>query len=271
MKSIVKKIPLTTRVYGETRVALKKTRRRIIWWTDPRASHSRQRLAVYRDRHKGERCFILGNGPSLKRMDLSPLRHEVTFGLNRIYLLFPEMGFHTTYHVVANELVVRQFGADIAALPMPTFVSWATRDHIAAGDPVVFWRPIRERDGLPHFSHNAVRGIWEGATVTYAAMQLAYYFGFETVYLIGVDHDFTTPGQPHAEVVSGGDDPNHFHPDYFGKGTTWNLPDLEGSEYAYRLARQHFEANRRQILDATVGGKLTVFPKVDYAELFTYP
>jgi hypothetical protein len=86
--------------------------------------------------------------------------------------------------------------------------------------------------------------------------------------LIGVDHNFVTQGTPNATVVSAGDDPNHFSPGYFGKGFRWQLPDLEGSERAYRLARDAYAQAGRRMLDATVGGKLTIFPKVDYRALF---
>ena len=34
------------------------------------------------------------------------------------------------------------------------------------------------------------------------------------------------------------------------------------------MARQAYKSAGRQVLDATVGGKLTVFPKVDYHSLF---
>jgi hypothetical protein len=69
-------------------------------------------------------------------------------------------------------------------------------------------------------------------------------------------------------VTSEGDDPNHFSGKYFGKGFRWQLPDLEGSERAYRMARAAFEADGRKVVDATVGGKLTVFEKVDFNNLF---
>jgi hypothetical protein len=92
--------------------------------------------------------------------------------------------------------------------------------------------------------------------------------GFEQVILVGVDHNSNVPGKANATVVSQGDDPNHFHPGYFGKGFRWQLPDFETSEIGYRLARQAYEADGRQILDATIGGKLTIFPKTDYSSLF---
>ena len=88
------------------------------------------------------------------------------------------------------------------------------------------------------------------------------------VVLIGVDHSFTTQGTPNTAVESQGDDPNHFSAAYFGKGFRWQLPDLQTSELAYRMAREAFAADGRQVLDATVGGRLTVFPKVDYYSLF---
>jgi hypothetical protein len=110
--------------------------------------------------------------------------------------------------------------------------------------------------------------VWEGGTVTYTALQVAYYLGFEQVILVGVDHNYVTSGKPNATVVSEGDDPNHFHPGYFGKGFRWQLPDLVQWEEAYRLARRTYEADGRQVIDATVGGKLRIFPRVDYDTLF---
>jgi hypothetical protein len=92
--------------------------------------------------------------------------------------------------------------------------------------------------------------------------------GFDEVILIGVDHNFTTKGEPNKTVVSQGDDPDHFDTRYFGKGFRWQLPDLDTSEIGYRMAKQAFEQDSRRIVDATVGGKLTVFEKVDYNSLF---
>jgi hypothetical protein len=57
-------------------------------------------------------------------------------------------------------------------------------------------------------------------------------------------------------------------PNYFGKGVRWQLPDLDTSEVGYIMAREAFREAGREIVDATVGGKLTVFPKVDYNSLF---
>jgi hypothetical protein len=69
----------------------------ILMYAHPRGRENLRRLSLLRDAYRGQRCFVIGNGPSLRKTDLAKLKQEVTFGLNRIYLLFPELGFHTTF------------------------------------------------------------------------------------------------------------------------------------------------------------------------------
>lgn len=230
----------------------------------PWRRESIRQLEVLKDKHRGQRCFIIGNGPSLKQTDLSRLRGECTFGMNRIYLMFPELGFTTSYYLSVNSLVIEQCADEISALPIPKFLSWRSRHLIQPGADMAF---LFTTYTGPKFARDARGRLWEGATVTYVALQLAYHMGFQQVILIGVDHSFTTQGKPNTTITSQGDDPDHFHAGYFGKGFRWQLPDLETSERAYNMARQAYEADGREVLDATVGGKLTVFPKVDYNSL----
>ena len=251
---------------------------RAYWWWHNRGQHvtaawlsadrrrSVRSLRDLRDRHTGERCFIIGNGPSLKQTDLTRLRGETTFGMNRIYLAFPGMGFATSYYVSVNTLVIEQCADEIRHLTMPKFLTWRSRRWMA-GDPGVVFLDTDYTDPAT-FARDARRRIFEGSTVTYVALQLAYHMGFKEVILIGVDHRFSTQGAPNSTVVARGGDPDHFSPAYFGPGFRWQLPDLDASEAAYRLARGAFEAEGRRIVDATVGGRLTVFPKEAYDSLF---
>jgi len=227
----------------------------------PLRRESIRQLAALKDIHRGERCFIIGNGPSLKQTDLSRLRDEFTIGMNRFYLMFPELGFSSTYFLTVNSLVIEQCAEEIRNLPIPKFLSWRSHRLIGPAPDLAF---LHTTYTGPKFAGDARGRLWEGATVTYVALQLAYHMGFRQVILIGVDHNYTTQGRPNTTVVSQGDDPNHFNAAYFGKGFRWQLPDLETSERGYRMARQAYEADGRQVLDATVGGKLTIFEKADY-------
>lgn len=248
------------------------------WWNHNRGRHllariaspgwyaSHHRLQRLYNSHLGERCFILGNGPSLRQTDLARLRGEFTFGLNRIYLLFPELGFPTSCLVSVNDLVLEQCADEIKALDLPRFITWRARRSFARDPHAIFLDT--DYTGAEDFATRATGRIFEGFTVTYVALQLAFHMGFAEAILVGVDHSFVTQGPANQAVISQGDDPNHFAPDYFGAGFKWQLPDLAGSERAYRMAKQAYQAAGRRVLDATVGGKLTVFPKVDYPGLF---
>jgi len=233
---------------------------------DPRWGESQRRLRKIVNMHEGKRCFIIGNGPSLRQTDLSKLQGEITFGLNRVYLLFPQLGFSTTYLVSVNDLVLEQCAAEMQVLTLPKYLTWRSR-HWFRSDPTITYLDT-DFTGEEDFCQDITGRIFEGYTVTYVALQLAYHMGFKQVYLIGVDHNFVTQGAANQTVVSQGDDPNHFAPNYFGKGFKWQLPDLAGSERAYTLAREAYSTAGRQVLDATVGGKLTIFPKIDYLSLF---
>ncbi len=235
----------------------------------PWRRESIKRLSALKDIHKGKRVFIMGNGPSLRQTDLSKLKNEFTFGMNRIYLLFPELGFRTTYFVSINDLVIEQFKDEILPLPMPKFLAWRSHCHFS---------PTLQLANLPTFLYTSYTGprfskvvtgrVWEGATVTNVALQIAFHMGFEKVILIGVDHNFVSKGDANKTVVSQGDDPNHFAPNYFGKGAKWQLPDLDTSEIGYTMAREVYRNAGREVIDATVEGKLTIFPKADYNSLF---
>jgi len=233
---------------------------------DPRWSKSLHALRQYENIHRGKRCFILGNGPSLRQTDLSKLRGEYTFGLNHIYLLFPELGFTTNYLVSVNDLVLEQCAAEMINLDLPKFFTWRARRWFRDDPKVAFLDT--DFTGDEDFSTRITHRVFEGFTVTYVALQLAYHMGFSQAILVGVDHNFVTQGPANQAIISQGDDPNHFAPNYFGKGFKWQLPDLEGSERAYRMAHQAYTRDGRKVFDATVGGKLTIFPKLDYNSLF---
>jgi len=242
----------------------------LLAWSLPTDStnQNRQLLDAYRARHRGERCFVIGNGPSLARTDLSKLAGAVTFGANRIYLLGESHGFLPTYFVCSNELVLEQYHVDIAGLPMPKFLNWNRRRLFGPASQNIAYFRLRLQL-FDRFGTTPLRALSSGGTVTYVSLQLAYFMGFREVILIGVDHDFVDKGTPNVtEVRNQPRDENHFDPNYFPRGSRWQPPDLLRSEIAYAIARETFAGAGGRILDATLGGRCTVFEKVEYASLF---
>ena len=202
-------------------------------------------------KHEGETALIIGNGPSLRNVSREFLQKYPSFGTNRIYLMD---GFTPTYYCSVNPLVIQQFSEDIAMIDAPKFLPAA----YCFDDTCL---PLNSA-GMVLFSQDASQWIYEGHTVTFVCMQIAYYMGFKTVLLVGVDHSFVYDGRPNEQRVMDGNDPNHFHPDYF-KGKQWNNPDLARSEHAYKLARAMYEAHDRRIINLTPNTKENVFEHGD--------
>lgn len=195
--------------------------------------------------HLNETCVIIGNGKSLRHVPNMWLSKYPTFGTNRVYLKFiPD------YFCCTNPLVLSQNKSAIEMLDCDKFTR---AGFIDSANPLNI-SPVREFSYRPHDY------VYEGYTITFVAMQLAYYFGFTTVLLIGVDHEYKYDGKPNQEMTMNGEDPNHFDPTYF-KGQKWNNPDLEKSEISYNLAKVAFEKDGRRIVNLTAGSKLDVFPK----------
>lgn len=240
--------------------------KKVAWSLTPASWVETRRLQAFHNIHRGERCFIMGTGPSLRAMNLAPLQHEYTIGVNRLYLLFPELGFTTTYFTAMDPHFMRLYADDIATLTMPCFLLWFGRQYIAPA-PNYVWIHDHPR---PHFTTDPTRWMWGSQTVTFTALQLAYYMGFEQVILIGVDHSFAAPvpqpaGHAAVPVPHAGD---YFTSTYVAHDTrNMAARNLKQWELAYELARTAYERDGREVLDATVGGKLRVFPKVAYETL----
>jgi hypothetical protein len=119
----------------------------------------------------------------------------------------------------------------------------------------------------PYFSNDFSTACCEGYTVVYSALQLAYYMGFEEVYLIGVDFNYSKVKNIKGEVVESGGKINHFF-EGEGKQEIGPLPNLEYSFLAYKEAKYFSYNESFAIKNATRGGKLELFERVVFDSLF---
>ena len=243
-----------------------------------RLERYRRRLRELRRQCEADRCFIIGNGPSLKNTDLSLLQNEVTFATNGFFLMFPEISWRPSFYVVEDHLVAEDRGEQINALRgFPKLFPANLRYILEEDDDTIFFdhRPrISYPDGFD-FSFDADRNTFAGGTVTYTCMQLAAFMGFKKIYLIGVDANYDIPEDAKVtgrervkEIDMASDDPNHFHPDYFGKGKRWHEPNVHTMLAAYAEAKRACEARKIEIVNATKGGRLEVFPRQSFDALF---
>lgn len=233
------------------------------------------KLREMKDAFKGQRCVIIGNGPSLNKLDLSKMRDVATFAVNGIFYAADKMGFDPTFYVVEDTAVmadntdaIRDYKAKHKLFPAEY------RHLMGEGDHLTYFRMNRgfyattsPHYAVPRFSTDAAKRVYCGQSVTIINLQLAYHFGFSEVALIGMDFSYTIPDSVIKEglvYTSTEADDNHFHPDYFGPGKKWKDPKLDRVLINYEQAKLFYEADGRRIVNATAGGNLHVFDRVDY-------
>jgi len=245
--------------------AIKIMLERLKWDLNLNSWSSRQKIRQLKNIHKGKKAIIICNGPSLREVDFSKFSNTDVyyFGLNKINLMFDKTEFRPDSIVACNHLVIEQNASFYNNTEIPLFLNSDKSNIIKANKNTIFVN----FSSIPRkFAKDCSMSLCQGHTVTYVALQLAYHMGFSEVGLIGCDHYFETKGPSNKTVISGENDPNHFHPKYFADGMKWDLPDLLGSEYHYDYADKIYKQNGRKIVNCTEGGKLEIFERMPLEE-----
>jgi hypothetical protein len=233
------------------------------WYWSSLGKRNQHQLEQFRNIHAGETLYLLANGPSINLTPWNRLKGERVMCMNRFYIKFPELEFTPDYLVCIEETVLNRFSKDFGQLKLPVFVNWRCRTHIKN---VLYLK--ESFDIHPKFQPDIIHPANACGTVTCMCLQLAYFMGFQRVVLLGLDHSFKEQGLAGKTVVRTDEkDESHFDPNYFPKGMKWVMPDLVKSELGYAMARDHYAQNQRSILDATEGGKCTIFEKVKLENL----
>jgi hypothetical protein len=257
-------------------------------------------LESFRDKHRGERAIIMGNGPSLNQTDLTLLEGETVFASNAAFLLFPRINWRPRYFSCVDVRVLPDRASDIVQMldenpGITAFFPARLVDHANGGKVRPTRELIPEGEGrhffnerhlseanLPWsmFSPDADEYVVQPHTVTVTLMQLAAYMGFSELVLVGCDTRYTIKESVELEDADGkaialksteDDDPNHFDATYFGDGRRWHVPDMPGILEQYEQSRRAVEALGGRVINATVGGDLEVFERVPLEEVVSQP
>ena len=251
---------------------------------DSAASHSYEELQNLKDVHQGETCIVIGNGPSLNLIDMDLVSQFPHFAVNSYFLLEDKIKRPPDFYVVEDTAVFKDnffeiidFEAKQKFFPMiykEKLLDGRTSEEL--GNPLFFrmnqgfYGRSTGTLGYPRFSQDFSQRAYCGQSVTMINLQLAYWMGFERVLLVGMDFSYQIPSDAKVNgniIVSQSDDHNHFDPRYFGAGKTWKDPKLSRVLQNYRLAKEVFETDGRQILNCTVGGALEIFERTSLEKI----
>lgn len=251
---------------------------------DKNVNNKAARLQQFHGKYNGQRCFIMGNGPSLNKMDLSLLQNEYVWGSNRCYLLFNKISWRPKFYMAVDTRVVPDNADEINSLYKKMIdsrfffpVDFRYKGILKSARNVYWYKEIPfTEENLPYsmFCTNPSDYVYSVRTVTIAMLQIAVYMGFNPIYLIGCDTSYTIPNSAQFEtgnnetLISTDEDPNHFDSSYFGKGKKWHEPHVDRMIFHYEQAKRVCDERGVRVINATVGGNLEVFPRINYLELF---
>lgn len=232
-----------------------------------------QELEKYKNIYQGKRVFIIGNGPSVTIDDLNTLHKygEICFGMNKVYKIFNETPWRPQYICVTDTRVMRACESYLDVISKQSEIIMADRyTHTYEkwnGLSSINYVHLKSEGYMPNypgFSDDITKGVFWGNTVVYdIALQFAAYMGASEIYLLGIDHN---------NVGNVTDPRNHFIEDYFEKdeeGIYKNVvANFDAMTVAYEKAEKYSREHGFRIFNATRGGKLEVFERVSFDDLF---
>jgi len=235
-------------------------------------------ISKYKNIYKGETCFIVGNGPSLKIEDLDKLIGKHTFAANRIYNMYLHTDWRPEFYfsqdsLMTQNILLKDIDKILDSDAIFTSVNSKMVNFSEKYNKIRYMRLFFKEDneGLPEFSSDCEKIIFLSDTVSYSMLQMAVYMGFKTIYLLGMDCSYS-----YEELEDGTIIHNENVKDYgdiIGEVLEDDQKGMSGAEVyqhikGFKSAKKYADGNDIHIYNATRGGKLEVFERVDFDSLF---
>ena len=155
--------------------------------------------------YKGKHCFVIGNGPSLSPDILTRLTDEYTFAVNRIAKIFDKTDWRPTFYIgITTALNDNRHRIDILSgiHSAELAICWDRyRDtpETNSCNNAIYVPCSRSEDYQNDqaqddwWSDDVAERLDKFGVAVFSALQVAVYFGFTTIYLIGCDGNYTPP------------------------------------------------------------------------------
>lgn len=229
-------------------------------------------LEKYKNSHLGERCVLVANGPSLIPEDLDKIKHEWTFGCNKIYYMFPKTSWRPDFYCVLDERYIERSQDEIfSQITMPVFTNDVVykkiREENKKGRKILYSKQIAYEtfQAWPHlleYTYATNQG-----TVLSFVMALAIYMGFQEIYVLGADNTATVAGNHFAGHVEdrGLEQIQRERMKKNGWGDNhWKNQMEQEMELFEKYAKDHGIS----IYNVTRGGQLEAFERKEFDEVF---
>lgn len=247
--------------------------------------YSDTRLEKFKDKYLGERCFVLGTSSSLRYNDLKKLEDEFVFApnwfplhkdyqqLNNLFHCVSSSGFWNSGHLSAMAYNSLRVNKNATFLWESSFYP-INRKYRYFDDDQIYYITLDLPEGLPEIRFplrtDITKPIWIiGSVIQDMILPIVYYMGFKSIYLVGCDCSHQLDKYPDWSA-------SHFYNmDWLPPAMRHHIMQQSGGIWpellndAYIPFKALFEAKNRIIKNATTGGFLEVFERIEYDSLFT--
>lgn len=232
-------------------------------------SEDSEKLKFFSNIHEGKRCFIIGNGPSLLPEDLDKLTNEITLCGNRIYNIFEKTKWRPTYYFSIDNDGMKEIvrgienvdvGMKFLAISAKKYIPENSRNVIFINHTNKKFIINRYNDKRIHISEDVSQYFSCGYTVLFVALQFAIYAGIKEIYLLGVDFNYSYVTNRWGITRKNSNVKDYFdEKKYFG-----SYLNYESTMHAWKVAKEYCDIHHIKIFNATRGGQLEVFERVDF-------
>ena len=249
----------------------KKKHDKELWW-----QKKAKQLREFHNKYSKKRCFIIGNGGSLTTKDLENLEGEYTFGTNRLYKLYDKTSWRPTFYCFYDRLRAQLIANDFEKIADGCEYVFTSGDLVELFDEGIlehskirFLKIVKEKyyPNLPRFSNLADVCIYDGQTVLYVATQLAVYMGFEEIYYLGADNQYSVELNLDGSIKKNPDVKDY--PKEMGNIdlATSVIPQMELTTMSFEATKQYAQESQLKVYNVTRGGKLDVFERKTLEEV----
>ncbi len=232
-----------------------------------------KRLSLLRDKFIGQTCFLIGNGPSLRPEDLTVLHNNgiKSFASNRIYNTYDKTLWRTDFLVSEDEFVLEEIQDKVNEMKcdykfIPIHLNWYK--DIKIDNAYYFNQSFYKNGDEKKFSVDIAYDIVCRGTVITTCAQIAMYMGFRKIYLLGVDHNFSRMTDKNGNLIINSNVKDHYGVDKNADENTKGIFNVDNATQAFMDLKEFADVRGVEIYNATRGGKLEVFPRVDFDTLF---
>ena len=243
---------------------------------------SSRRLSLLKNVYRNRRCFVVGNGPSLKISDLDRIREsgDIAIASNKIYLAFEDTEWRPIIYTVADWCVAENNLETIDKLdllklfPMEFKRFFKQSNHGLSVFYNQFVPPERtEAEYISYFYSDLNEGGFVGETITNLNIQVATHLGCNEIYLIGVDGSYSVPDSRtsnpyYDEVLVSEGERNHFSEKYRTPGETWSIPRISCHEKNYSHCLSELKKRDVILANASRNTAIKSLPRIDFDSLF---